>query len=98
MKFHKATKRDDELGIMRCELSGDDVDLLVYASNALERLAKIEDILGVIGLQAPLGWNDLPTATREAAKLLSEFQAGWDGGVFEEMLERGEIVVVEGEV
>jgi hypothetical protein len=78
MRTFLATKRDNELNVMRLELSGDDVELLDEAVLALRKLALIEDALGVKGFESPfiLG-KDQPTQTRAAARLLDTIVEGW---------------------
>src|SRR3990172_10703167 len=95
MKVFPATARDNERGMMRVEIAAEDIEILEYASGALETLAIIEDSLGVKGFVSPfITGEDLPTMTRQASNLLHEFQIGWDGGDFDEMINSGEIVVV----
>lgn len=94
MKCFPATTRDNERGIMRVEIAAEDVELLEYASEALEKLAIIEDVLEVKGFYSPwLSVPDRPTVTRDASELLHKFQFGWDGGDFKKMLEDGEIEI-----
>jgi hypothetical protein len=78
MKAHLATKRDNERGIMRLELDGNDIDVLEGLVDRLERLEKIEDALDVVAIQSPfiLG-QDLPTVTREGRELIQSIVEGW---------------------
>lgn len=89
MKAHLATKRDNERGIMRLELDGNDVEILEGLVDRLERLEKIEEALDVVAVQSPfiLG-NDLPTVTREGRKLLQAIVEGW-GAPYGDMVEVG---------
>lgn len=94
MKCFPATKRDNEREVMRVEITAEDMELLEYAMHALGRLALIEDALGVKGFYSPwLSVPDQPTQTIAAAALIAEFQIGWDGGEFLEMLKNGEIEI-----
>lgn len=79
MKAFTATKRDNQRGVMRVELSGDDVETLEALIERVDILAKIEDTLSVVAIQSPfIIGNDVPTVTKEGADLLRQIVAGWE--------------------
>lgn len=78
MRAFPATARDNDRGIMRLELDGDDIELLEAVVERLEALEKIEEALDVVASRSPfiLG-SDTPTATAEGTTLLRGILGGW---------------------
>ena len=63
---------------LRVDFDAEDVDILEGAVERLERLANIEDELGVVAVPSPfiLG-RDVPTITRDALVLLKKAIQPW---------------------
>lgn len=85
MKAFKPTERDNERGVMRLELSAEDVEILEALVARLEVLEEIEELLNSRAVYSPfITGEDIPQITRQGRELLKQIVIGWGPEWFDE--------------
>jgi len=78
MRVFKPTERDNEKGVMRLELSAEDVETLESLVARLEVLVEIEEIMNSRAVYSPfITGEDMPHVTRQGMELIRQIVIGW---------------------